>query len=553
MKIVVFLLLSVFTFITKISAQTNLPLVVPPFSVNVNGVHDNNYLFFSGIDMTLPTSNWPSTVMILDKEGDLLFYLPFANETEAPYTRKAVGNFQIHDDGRMSFTDALFGPGSIYIMDSTFQITDTVTCSPQYVLDGHDFVITPDGHYHLLAMEERIMDASALTTESGQTGDPNCVVIGHIIQEFDQNNVLVGEWKSLDHFALSDIYPYYFTDSLRVDHAHVNSLFVDDDGNYVISSRSLNEITRINYQTGQIMWRLGGKNNEFTFLNDTIQFTAQHDAQYFSNGQVVLFDNATFTTPHAVARMLIYDLDDVNMTVNPVLSYYHPLNFYSGFMGSGRSLGNDNFLISWGGGFDYALGSSIQEFDLGLNEVMEVDLVDGFASYRAIKSDIPWEINRPIITCNQNTMELSTLNAHPSYYWSTGDTTASITITSPGKYQVWITAGDGFLSSESFEVTDLNSLCTGTSASNNPYFSKLSVYPIPAQDILNLQWEQPLTENIAVEMVDMMGRTVYQADVNRSEILKTINVSAITSGVYVLKVIDLESRSIISKRISIGF
>ena len=37
----------------------------------------------------------------------------------------------------------------------------------------------------------------------------------------------------------------------------------------MISSRHLNEITKISRTTGDIIWRFGGKNNQFTFVNDT--------------------------------------------------------------------------------------------------------------------------------------------------------------------------------------------------------------------------------------------------------------------------------------------
>ncbi|MFT6500718.1 MAG: hypothetical protein ACJASQ_000827 [Crocinitomicaceae bacterium] len=545
------LLFGFFCNVESLKAQPNLPDEVPPFSVSINGTPNEGYLFFSPIDMTNALTNYPSTVMILDEEGELLFYLPVADESAPPYTRKAVGNFQLHEDGRMSFTDGLFAPGSIYIMDSTFHIVDTLNCTPQYTLDGHDFVITQDGHYHLLAMEQRTLDASALITEGGQFGSANCIVTGHIIQEFDENKVLVGEWKSLDHFALSDIYSYYFTDPLSMDHAHINSLFVDYEGNYITSSRSLNEVTRIDRQTGQIIWRLGGKNNEFSFLIDTLQFTSQHDAQYYSDGRVVLFDNATNSIPDFVSRMLVYDLDNVNMTVTPSLSFQHPLNFPSGFMGSSRMLGSDNFIISWGGGFDYSLGTSIQEFDNLWNEVLGVDLEDGFVSYRALKSEIPWTINRPIIDCDAGSMELSTLETYDSYYWSTGDTTASIVVSNPGTYQVWTTAGDGYLSSEIVEVTDMNDLCQAFNSLNEIEGQLFSVYPVPTSDFITINWKE-YSGNSLIEIYDPLGRRIYTEEVQMNGLSHVVDVREIGSGAYYLKITNANNGLTDTKRISIN-
>ena len=535
-----------------VSAQVAIPPIVPPFTVNINGSPQGGHLFMSAIDMLNPTSDWPSTVMLLDEEAELLFYMPITNVSAAPYPRRAVGDFKMHPDGRMSFTDALFGPiGNIYIMDSTFFIVDTLNCTPPYKLDGHDFVISSDGHYHLLAMEERVMDASALTTESGQAGDVNCVVTGHIIQEFDENKILVGEWKSLDHYALSDIYQYYFTDPLAMDHAHVNSLFVDFEGNYIISSRSLNEITRIDHQTGDIIWRLGGKNNEFTFLIDTLQFTSQHDAQYYSDGTLVLFDNATNTIPDNVSRMLTYDLDDVNMTVSPVINFQHPLNFPSGFMGSARTLNSDNFIISWGGGYDYSQGKSIQEFDDLWNEVLSVDLYDGFASYRAIKSELSWAVNRPVIECNDGTMILSTFDNYSSYYWSTGETTPTITISSPGSYQVWTNVGDGFMSSEVFEVLDLNDLC-GVSGVSELDERNISVYPVPANNGITVDWGENSNGVIEIVIYDLIGREVYQQIADQGAKQMLLNTQEIPSGMYTLRMTDRSNSGIIERKISIA-
>ena len=293
----------------------------------------------------------------------------------------------------------------------------------------------------------------------------------------------------------------------------------------------MNEVTRIDRQTGQIIWRLGGKNNEFSFLIDTLQFTSQHDAQYYSDGRLVLFDNATNTSPDYVSRMLVYNLDDINMTVTPTLSFQHPLNFPSGFMGSSRMLNSDNFLISWGGGFNYSLGTSIQEFDDLWNEVLGVDLEDGFASYRAIKSEIPWSINRPVITCDASSMQLATQGTYDSYYWSTGDTTATTVVSNPGTYQVWTTAGDGYLSSEIVEVTDMNDICQGINNINNLNEDQLlSVYPNPANEILHIQ--KSYNENGMLHIHDMNGTLVRQEYISSAK--SSINIADLKTGMYLV-------------------
>jgi hypothetical protein len=46
-------------------------------------------------------------------------------------------------------------------------------------------------------------------------------------------------------------------------YSHLNAVEKDDDGNYLISSRYLCTLFKINGKDGSIMWRLNGKKNEF--------------------------------------------------------------------------------------------------------------------------------------------------------------------------------------------------------------------------------------------------------------------------------------------------
>ncbi|MFT5858346.1 MAG: hypothetical protein ACI865_000432 [Flavobacteriaceae bacterium] len=537
-------------FSTQAIAQS-LPANMPPFTVTLNNSQADGHLFLTPLDITSPASNWPSTVLLLDEQGSPVFYMPISSSNVSPYPRKSIGNFQVHDNGLMSFTDALFGPDeNIMIMDSTFTIIDTVTCTAPYKLAGHDFVMTDDGHYHLLAMEDRIMDMSAFLTETGPYGDTNCVVTGHIIQEFDENQVLVSEWKSLDYFALSDMYWYHIIIPSAVEHSHVNSLFVDHDGNYVISSRSLNEITRINRSTGEIMWRFGGKNNEFTIIGDTTQFTAQHDAQLLPDGRLVIFDNGTFTEPTQLARMVTYQMDTVAMTATTVDGHSHDNNFYSGFMGSARYVDPNHQLISWGGGYDYTVGTTIQEFDEFWNETMAVNFQDGFVSYRAIKSILPWSLDRPELICDGVNSTLTGPAGASSYLWSTGDTTQSITITATGIYQLWTEKGDGFMSSEPFEILDVNDICQ-TAGLEGFVSVGVTVYPNPAREKITVRLIGNTDEIVEISLIDLQGRLIQTKNVMPENSDITFNVSKLPTGLYRINLMNNNSKLVTTKLVNI--
>ena len=62
-------------------------------------------------------------------------------------------------------------------------------------------------------------------------------------------------------------------------------------------------------EDGRILWRLGGKNNEFTFVNDPERFSQQHSIRRIPNGHVMLFDNGNYhAVPHS--RAVEYALDE---------------------------------------------------------------------------------------------------------------------------------------------------------------------------------------------------------------------------------------------------
>ena len=98
-------------------------------------------------------------------------------------------------------------------------------------------------------------------------GDSNATVILDNLQELDRDGNVILEWNCWDHFDVRNA----IHENLRaksIDYVHMNSIAVDYDGNFVISSHNLSEVTKINRQTGAISWRLEGVNDQFQLVND---------------------------------------------------------------------------------------------------------------------------------------------------------------------------------------------------------------------------------------------------------------------------------------------
>ncbi len=68
-----------------------------------------------------------------------------------------------------------------------------------------------------------------------------------------------------------------------------------------------------------------------------------------------------------------------------------------------------NTLIDWGGTFPLEETISFTEVDAAGNIVMELDFVsENYTSYRAVKHELPFTLNRPEIACDGENLTLST-------------------------------------------------------------------------------------------------------------------------------------------------
>lgn len=82
-------------------------------------------------------------------------------------------------------------------------------------------------------------------------GNSNANVEVYVVQEIDEDDSLIYQWNSFDHFLIQDAIHEDLT-AAYVNPVHTNAIEPDYDGNILISSRNLSEITKINLQTGQL-------------------------------------------------------------------------------------------------------------------------------------------------------------------------------------------------------------------------------------------------------------------------------------------------------------
>jgi len=338
----------------------SLPSDFPSVQVTNYGDTTSDLLFVASFAATFWTTPY---LMILRTDGSPVFYRAMANTST---------DFKIQPNGLLTYFSladtAFFG------LDSDYVVVDTFRCTREYQTDIHELRILPNGHYLLLADDFEPYDMSKVVPN----GMHNAIVGGDIIEEFDSDKNLVFVWRTWDHFAVTDATHEDLT-TLHIDPFHANALELDADGNILLSCRHLDEITKINHVTGDIMWRWGGKHNQFTFINDTLGFSHQHALRRITNGDFTLFDNGNYHTP-PFSRALEYAVNETTMTATLVWQYRNSPDYYGDAMGYVQRLQNGNTLICWG-----LTNPNVTVVKPDGTKVYELSYPSGIFTYRAYR------------------------------------------------------------------------------------------------------------------------------------------------------------------------
>jgi len=282
------------------------------------------------------------------------------------------------------------GGGLWYVTDESMNEVDTLECANGLQADYHDIQFTEGGGYILQAYAKQEIDMPQ--TEEIDTAN----VL--ILQEFDQGHNLIMEWRNFDHMDIQDYADDMNLNSLYRNWMHGNSIEIDDDENIFVSNRTMSEIIKFDRQSGELIWRLGGPMNDFTFIDDPLNGpNRQHDARRLENGNIMIFDNGDGREP-PLTRVAEYVVDEQLMSATLVWEYSHPDGYVSLNQGCAQRLENENTLISWGGVSGH--GSIITEVDYSGNRVLEFEYPATNTSYKVRKSD--WEFGIALVEADLN-------------------------------------------------------------------------------------------------------------------------------------------------------
>ncbi len=381
-------------------------------------------------------------MVIIDHAGGVVYFAP---------SGPLGADFFLAPNAWMCYSNPL----KFYFLDSTFHKVDSISCQNNVITDFHEMLIMPNGHFLMLGVDSFTKDLSRFQWK-GKYGSDTASIRCAVIQELDTNRNVVFEWHAKDHFEITDIDTTYINSMKLVDWTHANALEIDSDGNILLSSRNLNEITKISRKDGSIMWRWGGNRNQFKFINCPVPFYGQHDIRRLGNGHYTLFDNGLHGTSHG-ARAMEFELDQENKVATLIWSYTPDSALYSKARGSVQRILDSITVIS--------LGENEKKecFVVVNNKNKKYLEVEGLHPYRVIYySSLPWQLHRPEISCfdSSGITYLDAGAGYRSYHWNIGDTTRIVRVFSDGNYYVFVPYGeDGYISSNTFTIDDISHPC----------------------------------------------------------------------------------------------
>jgi len=387
-----------------------LPSDFPPIELQVLGEQDAGWLYLANFEGFTNDNTYGRYAMVLDELGVPRWY----RDTVAPA-------FDLRRQAGGELTWVGLPPGGqdyVGVVNDTFgafsHAVELAESRPGLETDVHEFVLQEDGSGLLIG-------AWVETTDLTPWGGPASAPLLHqLVQEVTPSGELAFEWSTKGNVDLDTI-PQIIVDAGTgaFEYSHINSVTVDpDDGAWVISLRLAHQVIKVareamtvagaDYAPGDIVWRLGGADTDFTFVGDDrglgLQgFYSQHTARPLGGDRILVFDNALWRenrgdlgNPDLVvdatgdARMVEYQLDVAAGTATLVDSFALPSAGAVAAGGSTQRLPAGGTLVGWGDkSKDGAQFPAATEIDATGAVVMEMFLPTNVWSYRVFRFPRP--------------------------------------------------------------------------------------------------------------------------------------------------------------------
>jgi hypothetical protein len=301
--------------------------------------------------------SYPNGPVIIDNAGKVVWY--------RFQPGGVLGSWMAHPNGEYTWLGQADSSG-YYVFDVLGNEVGRHSCQG-FNTRFHDVLITAAGERWMMCDEVDTLDLSA------DSGSATASVTSTVVQHFSADGNVDFQWRALDHFAITDA-PLDTRTGSAVNFTHSNAIALDTDGNLLLSSRTLNEVTKINSTTGEVIWRFGGEANEFTIAADTKGFfEQQHGLRPVGPNVIQFLDNGR----SAPSRVVRYTIDPVTHSANLVWQFTDAPITFTVVGGSTQVYSNGGGLVSFG------REGRVVEFNSAGTKSWEVTGIDDIYVFRA--------------------------------------------------------------------------------------------------------------------------------------------------------------------------
>ena len=307
------------------------------------------------------TLSVPGGPVILDNTGRVVWYVTAPDPV--------LSNFQAHPGGSYTLLGRDTEVQEYRALDELGRETGRLACVGREETRFHEIRVEANGSYWAMCHDRRVADL----TDVG--GLPSVELDWTVVQHVNAAGELVWEWNSADHFDITDVGPETIAGAEAINVTHGNAIAFDTDGNLLMSWRELDEITKIESETGDVIWRFGGGlRNQFTFVNDPKgSFERQHGLRVVESGVIQLLDNGDV----APSRLVRYRIDEQAMTAELLFEFIDAPDTYTPVGGGTDVLPGGGALVSFG-----RAGRVVETSDNG-DRVWELTGIDQLYVFRA--------------------------------------------------------------------------------------------------------------------------------------------------------------------------
>lgn len=327
-------------------------------------------------------------------------------------------------------------------------------------LDSHDYQVDADGNQLFANQVKQKVDARCL---SGLEKDSVRYAVVNNIVILNAKDSVIFYWNPLEHMSVCEMNWAYRNSSLTygemINWSHLNSVRFANDGNIIYSYRHIG-LGKINVKTGEIMWKLGGKDIEKSIsLPDSARYYLQHDFSQGEDGLYYVFSNGDEAHPYAEG--MVYKIDELSKRATLVDHYKPRPEIYSLALG-GYECKEDNCVICIGM-YKTAAKETQLIGQILKKKIVTTDLYAPLNNFAYQIHQTKWDASqlRPKVTQKNNVLKSNSLNGLDNYTWykiegtsaipvGTGKTLSPVT---SGKYVVEAQQGTGLF--RSYLISDV--------------------------------------------------------------------------------------------------